>query len=186
MTLRKPFSLPALVATMVALALVVATPPTKAQVAPEADENAGSGGEAPSGLPLPRFASLRSAQINMRSGPGTRYPVVWTFQKRGIPIEILAEYDNWRKIRDPEGSEGWVHRHMLSGERTFLTIGGPQILRSDPSVESRPLARLEPGVIGKLLTCPRATAYCRADVGGYLGWLARDAFWGLYRDETLD
>ncbi len=140
----------------------------------------------PSGLPLPRFVSLRADQVNMRSGPGKRYPVVWIYSKRGIPVEVVAEYGHWRKIRDPEGSEGWVHQNMLSGSRALITTGKAHFLRADPDADGRPIAQINPGVIGRLLTCPRGVDYCRVDTGGYLGWLPRDAFWGVYREEYLE
>ena len=73
----------------------------------------------PTGLPVPRFVSLRSAEVNVRTGPGTRYPVEWVFVKRDIPVEITAEFDTWRRIRDWEGTEGWVHQSMLSGKRAI-------------------------------------------------------------------
>ena len=79
------------------------------------------GGEAraatvgPSGLPLPRFVSLKASQANLRIGPGTTYPVEWTYVKRGLPLEIIQEYDNWRRVRDADGTEGWVSQALLSG-----------------------------------------------------------------------
>ncbi|MCF8479272.1 MAG: SH3 domain-containing protein [Rhodospirillum sp.] len=152
----------------------------------EGDDPRPSAANTPSGLPLPRFVSLRANQVNMRSGPGKRYPVVWIFQMRGVPVEVVAEYDTWRKIRDPEGSEGWVHKNMLSGQRTLITTGGPHLVRAEPSPESLPVAQANPGVVGKLLGCPSTLDYCRVDVGGYLGWLPRDAFWGVYKGEYVE
>src|SRR3977135_3649158 len=73
-----------------------------------------------SGLPLPRFASLRSDEVNVRTGPGTRYPVDWVFKRKGMPVEIVAEYENWRKIRDWQGASGWVHQSLLTGKRSFI------------------------------------------------------------------
>src|SRR5262245_37242621 len=71
-----------------------------------------------SGLPLPRFASLRSDEANVRSGPGTRYPIDWVFRRKGMPVEIVAEYENYRKIRDWQGASGWVHQSLLTGKRS--------------------------------------------------------------------
>jgi SH3-like domain-containing protein len=142
--------------------------------------------ETPSGLPLPRFVSLRANQVNMRSGPGKRYPVVWIYHLRGLPVEVIYEYDTWRKIRDPEGAEGWVHKNMLSGQRTLITMGEPQALHGEPNADSPTVAQVDQGVVGKLLGCPSALDYCRVDVGGYLGWLPRSAFWGVYRGEFVE
>jgi SH3-like domain-containing protein len=179
-------------ASLLAIALVLTTIPTiRAQEsgsdsAIEEPEPRQSAVNTPSGLPLPRFVSLRATQVNMRSGPGKRYPVVWIFHRRGLPVEVVAEYDTWRKIRDPEGSEGWVHRNMLSGQRTLIATGGPRLVRADPSPESPAVAQANPGVLGKLLNCPSTLDYCRVDVGGYLGWLPRDAFWGVYKGEFVE
>ncbi|WP_081581656.1 SH3 domain-containing protein [Pararhodospirillum photometricum] len=162
----------------------------KAPAAPTAPAQALDGEvtprEAPSGLPLPRFVSLRSDAVNMRSGPGTRYPVVWIYRLRDLPVEVIAEYDNWRKIRDQEGTEGWVHQNMLAGRRFLVTLEGIQVLRTDPAPHARPLARVGPGVIGRLLACPRSTPFCRVEVAGHLGWLPRAGMWGVYREEVLD
>lgn len=74
----------------------------------------------PSGLPLPRFVSLKSAKVNSRTGPGVNYAIEWLYLKAGLPVEILQEYDNWRRIRDSEGSEGWINQTLLSGKRTAI------------------------------------------------------------------
>src|SRR5258706_546116 len=74
-------------------------------------------------LPLPRFVSLKSEEANVRTGPGTRYPIQWVYHRAGMPVEIVEEYDLWRKIRDVEGTTGWVHKTMLAGNRTALIKG---------------------------------------------------------------
>ena len=79
-------------------------------------------------LPLPRFVSLRSNEINLRTGPGSNYPIVWIYQRRGMPVEVVAEFESWRKIRDWQGTVGWVHQSMLDGRRGALVIGGERIL----------------------------------------------------------
>ncbi len=71
------------------------------------------------GLPLPRYVSLRAEEVNMRTGPGVRYPVDWVYKRRNLPVEIIAEFGTWRKIRDVEGAQGWIHQSMLSNRRTF-------------------------------------------------------------------
>src|SRR5437660_12925684 len=81
-----------------------------------------------SGRPLPRFASLRSDEVNVRTGPGTRYPVDWVFKRKGMPVEIVAEYENWRKIRDWQGASGWVHQSLLTGKRGFIIAAKPASL----------------------------------------------------------
>lgn len=140
------------------------------------------------GLPLPRFVSLRAEQVNMRTGPGVRYPIDWVYLRPALPVEIIQEWQNWRKIRDPEGAEGWVHQSMLSGRRTVMTLrdGSPHPLRDAPQETAAPVAFLEPGVQAHLIQCPRQAAYCRVEVDGREGWLRRGAFWGVYRNEFIE
>ena len=145
--------------------------------------NTDTGGE--SGQRLPRFVSLRATQVNLRSGPGVRYPIEWVYLQRDLPVEVIQEFDHWRKIRDWEGTEGWVHRSMLSGNRAIRIIGPMAPLRAQPQAESPVVAQLEGGVVGKLTSCPENSTYCRVEAGGYGGWLPRAAFWGVYRGETV-
>ena len=98
------------------------------------------------GLPLPRFAALGSNQVNMRIGPDLRYRIDWTYQRRDLPVQIIEEHQIWRKIRDPEGTEGWVQRPLLNARRTFLVPGeGSAPLRRRPDAEAPPVAHLKPG-----------------------------------------
>ena len=87
---------------------------------PAAAAAAQSGAIGPSGLPLPRFVSLKSGSVNSRIGPGVNYPVDWLYLKPGLPMEIIQEYDNWRRVRDADGAEGWINQSLLSGERTAI------------------------------------------------------------------
>jgi SH3-like domain-containing protein len=135
------------------------------------------------GLPVPRYVSLRSSKINLRSGPGMNFPIQWVYQRRHMPVEIIAEYDTWRKIRDWQGTVGWVHQSMLDGSRYVLITGSERILRQDATETSPPAARLMPGVIPELLKC--AGAWCRLDIEGYKGWLKRDEFYGIYSNENV-
>jgi SH3-like domain-containing protein len=139
---------------------------------------------AESGLPVPRFVSLRSDDVNLRTGPGARYPIDWVFHRKTLPVEVLAEVDNWRKIRTDDGTEGWVHQNMLTGRRTAVVTGDVRTLlaRNDPSAAV--VARLEPGVIGSLLEC--RDAWCRLEVAGLKGWLPRDTLWGVLPTENFN
>ncbi len=134
-------------------------------------------------LPLPRFVSLRSNEVNLRTGPGTTYPVDWVFVRRGLPVEVIAEFDVWRKIRDWQGTVGWVHQSMLDGRRMARITGVERELRSEPAEAGSVVVRLAPGVIGRLLECD--AAWCEIDAEGYRGWLKRDEFWGTYPDEKV-
>jgi SH3-like domain-containing protein len=140
-----------------------------------------------SGLPLPRFVSLRSDEVNLRTGPGVRYPVDWIYTRRDLPVEVIAEFEAWRKIRDWQGVEGWVHQSMLSARRMIVVIGPqPRRLRSEPDDKAPPLAMLDPHVMGRLLACPKDKSYCRVDVENIQGWLKRDEFWGVYTNEYIE
>ncbi|WP_246135531.1 SH3 domain-containing protein [Pararhodospirillum oryzae] len=168
------------------IAALVCTVPGAGTVHASAQQAAPQQEIAPSGLPLPRFVSLRSNEVNMRSGPGTRYPVIWIYRQRSLPVEIIAEYDNWRKVRDHEGAEGWIQQSMVVGYRTFITLGAVQVLRADPGPQGRPVARIGPNVVGRLHNCPAGSAYCRVEVADRQGWLPRAGLWGVYRDEVVD
>ncbi|MEZ5648174.1 MAG: SH3 domain-containing protein [Alphaproteobacteria bacterium] len=134
-------------------------------------------------LPLPRFVSLRSEEVNVRTGPGVRYPINWVFHKRDLPVEIVAEFENWRKVRDVDHAEGWVHQSMLSGRRSIVISGTIQDLKSEPAITASTLAQLEPGVIGRLEKCEGV--WCKINTAGYKGWLERTALWGIYPNEQI-
>ncbi len=160
---------------------------------PAGDAAAAAAGSAPvatgravrtSGLPIPRFVSLRSTEVNVRTGPGIRYPVEWVFVRKDMPVEITAEFDTWRRIRDWDGSEGWVHQSLLSGRRTVIVVGTVRSLRADPDPRGRVVARVEPGVIGELQRC--RPARCEIAFGDHLGWLGREEVWGLYSEERIE
>jgi SH3-like domain-containing protein len=135
------------------------------------------------GLPIPRFVTLRSEEVNLRTGPGVRYPVEWVFVRRQMPVEILQEFENWRRIRDRDGTEGWVHQSMLTGRRAAVVVGETRNLRRRPETDAPIVARVEPGVIGALLECK--DAWCRLEAGGFRGWLPREEIWGVYPNEAI-
>jgi SH3-like domain-containing protein len=136
-------------------------------------------------LPLPRFVSLRTEPINMRTGPGVRYPVDWVYTRRGFPVEVTAEFDTWRRISDSDGGDGWIHTSMLSSRRTAVVGGGLRPLRRTSENEGELIARIEPGVVVSILRCP-AGSYCRVEAKGIQGWLRRDHLWGVYPDEEIE
>jgi SH3-like domain-containing protein len=138
-----------------------------------------------SGLPLPRFVSLRAGEVNLRTGPGVQYPVDWVYQRQNLPVEVIAEYGTWRKVRDWQGSQGWVHQSMVSSRRTFIVIGDVRTVRRKNDPNSDSVARVEAGVIGRLIACPDLNGWCRVEVGGLEGWLRRVEFWGINRDEVM-
>jgi len=134
-------------------------------------------------LPLPRFVSLDANDVNMRAGPGTEYPILWQYHRKGLPVEIVQEFDTWRRIRDRDGAIGWVQANLLSGKRTAQVINRQQLMMSEPG-GGVPVAKLDPGVIGHLKECNGSL--CRIDVNGYKGWLQRSDLWGVYPDEKVE
>ena len=138
------------------------------------------------GLPLPRYVSLRAGEVNLRTGPGVQYPVDWVYLRQNLPMEIIAEYGTWRKVRDWQGTQGWVHQSMVSRLRTLIITGNTRTVRRKADAQSKPIAILEAGVIGKLLSCPDLNGWCRVDVAGQKGWLRRVDFWGVLKNEVVE
>jgi SH3-like domain-containing protein len=136
------------------------------------------------GLPTPRFASMRKGEANLRVGPGYRFPIDWVFTRKDMPVEILAENDVWRQIRDWEGTVGWVLSSQLTGRRMIIVKGEVGTLRSDPSPTANPVAHIEPGVIGKLMECPVPGDWCRIEVDDIRGWIHRGEVFGVYPAEA--
>ena len=136
-----------------------------------------------SGLPLPRFASVRASEANMRTGPGLDYPIQWVLKRPGLPVLIVDEFHHWRQIRHWDGETGWVHRSMLTGRRT-LRAQRADLLLSAPDEEATPRARIEPGAILVAEACDHA--WCRVKGGRHSGFVERDAVWGLLDGEVLD
>ena len=143
----------------------------------------------PSGLPLPRFVSLKSGRVNLRIGPGLGYAVDWMYLKPGLPVEIIQEYDNWRRVRDAEGSEGWINQSLLSGRRTGIAAPwqkGKQAvipMRKSPDRSSPEVAQIEPGVVGTILACDGD--WCSFSVEGHTGWVQQTQLWGAYPGERF-
>jgi len=151
----------------------------------------------PSGLPLPRFATTRSTPINVRVGPGTKYDVAWVYVKAGLPVEIVQEFDTWRKIRDLDGSEGWVHQNLLSGNRGGYVApwaADEQVaLRARASEDAGPRAFLPRGFRVEISQCDGQ--WCEVSAtdhpsegrpATYSGWLRQGDLWGVYPDEAFD
>ena len=137
------------------------------------------------GLTLPRFVSLRSHEVNIRTGPGLQYPIKWIYQRKSLPIEITAEYETWRKVKDWEGTSGWVHQSMLTSKRTLITLNSIQTLKKSNTIKSRVIAQIDPSVIGVIKSCNSKSEWCNVEIGDYSGWLRRSQFWGIYVGETV-
>lgn len=149
-------------------------------------EAASAGLRGPSGLPLPRFVSVKAAEANVRFGPGTGYGVKWTFVRRGLPVEIYQEFGNWRRIRDWTGEDGWIFGPLLSGRRTALvepwTGGDAARLRKRPG--GRVVAVLEPDVVVRLRGCDGT--WCEVATSSVSGFVRQERLWGVYPGEKID
>ena len=140
------------------------------------------------GLPVPRFVSLKSDRVNLREGPSKDHPTTWVFQRAGLPVEVTAEFDTWRKIRDSEGSEGWVLHSLLSGRRTALVAPWKKDLLlplyGEPRQTAPIVAKLQPGVLGNVKTCDGT--WCRIFGDGFDGYEQQNNLWGVYPGEQVD
>jgi SH3-like domain-containing protein len=135
-------------------------------------------------LPLPRWAALASGEVNMRTGPGKRYPIDWVIKKKELPVEITAEFDHWRKLRLHDGKTGWAHKSMLSGMRRVLVTRDNAALRAKPLATSLPAATMQQGVIAAVQRCD--AHWCLITTSGFDGWADKDGLWGVYLNEIFE
>jgi len=135
-------------------------------------------------LPLPRYVSLKSAETNVRRGPSLTHRIDWIYKRADLPVQIIAEYENWRRIVDRDGLGGWVHYTLLSGERTVLVDEDQTPVRSRPEASAPEVAVFELGVIAFLGACE--IDWCRIEAGGYKGWALKTALWGVDADEIRE
>lgn len=164
----------ALIAAVAALSLGWA--PVRAQEAPKGPV---------SGLPLPRYVSLKTDRVNVREGPSKEHPTVWVYERAGLPVEVTAEFETWRKIRDSEGSEGWVLHSLLSGRRTALVAPWKKEAQLLTTADhATPVAKLGPGVIGTLRGCDGK--WCRLTGKDFDGYIAQENLWGVYPGEKVE
>jgi SH3-like domain-containing protein len=138
-------------------------------------------------LPVPRFVSLKTARVNVRRGPSRSHQVSWVYTREGLPVEVVAEFENWRRVRDSEGEEGWVYHSLLSGTRTALVAPwakeGQLKLHRRPDESSAVVAYAEPGVLTTLRRC--ADDWCEVRVGNVAGYMPQEHLWGVYPGEEL-
>ncbi len=152
------------------------TPPVQAQ-----DPNKGS----VTGLAIPRFMSLRFDDVNLRVGPGMRYPIDWVYHRRDLPVEIIRELEDWRLVQDQDNVRGWVRAQTISPRRGFVVRGAEHALRAKPADDAPPVALLKPGVVGHIRACAAASAWCEVEVGTFKGFIRRDDFYGVYPNESF-
>ncbi|MCR9127766.1 MAG: SH3 domain-containing protein [Rhodobacteraceae bacterium] len=135
-------------------------------------------------LPLPRYVSMKVGEGNVRRGPSLTHRIDWVFKRRDMPLMITAEHGHWRRVQDRDGAGGWVHYALLSGTRTVLVEEDMLTLRSRPDTRAQVVAALELGVVARLGDC--LPDWCRITAGGYRGWAAKTALWGVAPDELRD
>ena len=139
-------------------------------------------------LPLPRYASLKTDRVNLREGPSKDHATKWVFQRAGLPVEITAEFETWRKIRDSEGAEGWVLHSLLSGRRTAVVAPGKKgqlvEIYARPGAIGEVAAKLQSGVIANVRNCDGS--WCYIDGDGFKGYVDEVSLWGVYPSEKID
>ena len=152
------------------------------------DASPAAGPSSQTRLPIPRFVSLKSDRVNVRKGPSADQAIVWVFSRAGLPVEIIAESDNWRRVRDSEGADGWVFHGLLSGRRTVLVSPWTKTpenvpLYSRKSTSAGTVAELAPSVLGNVLSCDGE--WCELAIDDYSGFVQQDKLWGVYRGEVV-
>ena len=163
------------------IGILLAGIPTSAAIAAEPAPEA----ESKSKLELPRFGALRFAAVNLRAGPGTRYPMTWVYKRAGLPVEVIALFDTWYRIRDYEGTEGWVHKTQVKLQRRGMIIGTkPHDARAAPEATAPVTAHLMPLVQFNLVSCSKD--WCLAKSDDFKGYLRKDAIFGAYPTEVFE
>ena len=143
-----------------------------------------------SGLPIPRFVSLKTDRVNVRGGPTKDHDVTWVYNRNALPVEITAEFETWRRIRDWEGAEGWVYHSLLSGRRTVIVAPGAKNkdeltpLSEDTGGKGEVVAKLQAGVLATVKRCDGR--WCRIAGKGFDGWIEQQRLWGVYPNEKVE
>jgi SH3-like domain-containing protein len=125
----------------------------------------------------PYWASITAGEARMRTGPGRQFPASWMYKRKMLPVKVVAVYQGWRKIEDPDGTQGWMQSNLLSDQRTGLVLGELRPLRDKPDASGNIIMRAEPGVVGVITECRRG--WCKIDVMGRMGYIEIAHLWGL-------
>ncbi|PKP89001.1 MAG: hypothetical protein CVT78_02340 [Alphaproteobacteria bacterium HGW-Alphaproteobacteria-17] len=125
---------------------------------------------------LPYWASISVDEARMRKGPSPDVPVIWEYRRKDLPVKVVGRHENWRKIEDPDGTQGWMAARLLSRTRTAIVTGEIRPMREQPDPAAPVAYRAEPGVVGRITEC--SAGWCRFDVKGRRGWIQTDHIWG--------
>lgn len=131
---------------------------------------------------LPRFASLKANRVHLRRGPSIDHPIDWVLTRRHMPVLIIAEHDNWRRVRLLDGTGGWIHRSLLTGRRYAAAMRDDTMLREDPKAAAHPVAKAMAGAVLRIDRCE--ADWCRVEADGHIGWAERRALWGAAETPT--
>lgn len=132
---------------------------------------------------LPRFASIKSGKANLRVGPGENYPIIWVYKRSGLPVEIIEEHQLWRKVRDPEGDEGWMLKNLLTGNRTVVVTAEKIALRRKPESTAPTICYASRNVILHVEECLKE--WCMVSRDNKQGWADKKSLWGVYPNEAF-
>jgi SH3-like domain-containing protein len=147
-----------------------------------------AGGDTTSALPMPRFVSLKADRVNVRGGPDKDHDVSYIYTRVGWPVEITAAFEDWRRIRDSDGTEGWVYHSLLSGKRTaavqLKTKTDLASLYAKADAQSTVTARLQVGVLAAIKRC--TGTWCEISGDGFDGWIEQNELWGVYPAEKIE
>lgn len=135
-------------------------------------------------LPIPRFVSMKASEANLRRGPSLTHRIDWVFRHRGYPLEVIAEYGHWRRVKDVDGAIGWIHYSLISGVRTVIVTVERATLYTRADESTRVAAYAERNAILRILEC-NAT-WCRAGADGLKGWVRKSDVWGVKPSEILE
>ncbi len=132
----------------------------------------------------PYYASIAAGEARMRTGPGRNYPASWLYKRSGLPVRVVTVYKEWRKVVDPDGTEGWMLANLLTEQRGGYVTDGIALLRETPAATARVVWRAEPGVVGRVSQCSRG--WCWFDVRGQAGYVEQARLWGVEPGEELE
>lgn len=182
------FRFPVIVSSIFCALSILIVPTAKAQDASGIDNLiAGAIQGKETGLPLPRFVSLKASRTNMRVGPSFDHRISWVFVKSGVPVEVIQEFEVWRLVRDSGDQEGWVHKSLLSSNRVAIVAPWSKDvyvdMRKAPLRNAAKTAILQSGVYAEIVNCE--DSWCQLEGTNYEGWVQAAELYGVYPGEKV-